>query len=144
MICTMSTFENSSGHLYIYNGKKIFYMNQQFFELTRLLFILLDLLMLNAAFIIAKDFFANKTIPTLEVQYLYLLMFMNIAWITPGGYAASINRYISSFELFAGRRLRAYIYFLALVMIGSFSFKQHDISRLFIITVFFFRSGASS
>lgn len=112
-------------------------MNQQFFKLTRLLFILLDLLMLNAAFIIAKDFFANKTIPTLEVQYLYLLMFMNLAWITSGWLCAIYKQsYISSFEQFCKQTLRGYIYFVALVMMYLFLSKQHDISRLFILTFF--------
>ncbi len=112
-------------------------MNQPFFKLTRFAFIFLDLLMVNAAFVIAKNFLATKTIPTLEVQYLYLLMFMNFSWIISGWLCAIYSqKYISSFEPFCGQTLRAYIYFLALVMMYLFLSKQPDISRSFILTFF--------
>jgi len=112
-------------------------MNQQFFRLTRLAFIFLDLLVLNVAFFVAKDYLSTKTIPALEIQYLYLLMGINVAWIISGWQCGTYRQAnISSFEQFCRQTLRAYIYFLALVMMYVFLTKQHDISRSFIIIFF--------
>lgn len=109
-------------------------MNQQFFRLVRLIFIFLDLLMLNAAFLIGKYLLRAKILPSLEVQYVYLLMSINLAWIIAGWLCGTYKQNnISSFEHFGRQTLRAYIYFLALVMLYVFLSKEPDISRSFIL-----------
>ena len=111
-------------------------MNQQFFRLLRLFFILLDLLMLNISFALDKFFYSNKISGLFEAQYLNLWMAFNIAWmIAVWGSNVYSQNSISSFETFSQKTLRAYIYFLAFVMLYLFIFKQLDISRLFIMTV---------
>ena len=111
-------------------------MNQQFVRLLRLCFVCLDLLMLNVSFALDKYYYRDKIEAILEVQYAYLWMGFNIAWLAASWICNIYHQNsLSSFESFCRRTLRAYIYFLAIVMIGFFIIKQHDISRLFIITV---------
>ncbi len=111
-------------------------MNQQFVRLLRLCFVCLDLLMLNVSFALDKYYYRDKIETALEVQYVYLWMGFNAAWLAASWICNIYHQNsLSSFESFCRRTLRAYIYFLAIVMIGFFIIKQHDISRLFIITV---------
>ncbi|HYM93299.1 MAG TPA: exopolysaccharide biosynthesis polyprenyl glycosylphosphotransferase, partial [Chitinophagaceae bacterium] len=111
-------------------------MNQQFFRLLRLFFIFLDLLMLNVSFALDKFIYSGKISASLAGHYTSLWMAFNIAWMIA---IWSSNVYsqsnISSFETFSHKSLRAYVYFLALVMLYIFIFKQQSISRLFIMTV---------
>src|SRR6266487_3221363 len=112
------------------------FMNQQFVRLLRLCFVCLDLLMLNVSFALDKYYYRDKIETALEVQYVYLWMGFNAAWLAASWICNIYHQNsLSSFESFCRRTLRAYIYFLAIVMIGFFIIKQHDISRLFIITV---------
>jgi len=112
-------------------------MNQQFFRLLRLCFIFLDLLMLNLSFAFDKYYFRDKISSTYELNYIYLWMGFNIAWLAASWMCNIYNQNsMSSFESFSRRTLRAYIYFLAIILIYFFITKEHQISRLFGITVF--------
>lgn len=112
-------------------------MNQQFFRLIRLIFIFLDLLMLNAVFLIEKQLLGAKILPTLEAQYAYLLLFINVAWIVAAWLCRVYKQdNISTFEHFSRQTLRAYIYFLVLTMTVIFLSKEPEISRSFILTFF--------
>jgi putative colanic acid biosynthesis UDP-glucose lipid carrier transferase len=112
-------------------------MNQQFFRFLRLCFIGLDLLMINLSFILDKVYYRDKITSEVEIQYVYLWTGFNIAWLAASWMCSIYNQNsLSSFESFCTRTLRAYIYFLTIVLISFFIIKQHDISRLFIITVF--------
>ena len=111
-------------------------MNQQFFRLLRLLFITLDLLMLNVSFAVDKFFYSDKIPALLSARYLTLWMAFNIAWIIAAWISNLYGeKSIASFESFSRKALRAYIYFLALVMLYIVLFKQENLSRLFVMTV---------
>lgn len=112
-------------------------MNQQFFRLLKFCFIALDLLMLNLSFALDKFYYRDKISDSFELQYVYLWVGFNITWIVAGWLCSIYHQNsMSSFESFCRRTLRAYFYFLAIILICFFIVKQHDISRLFIITVF--------
>ncbi len=112
-------------------------MNQQFFRLLRLSFIFLDLLMLNLSFLIDKYYLRDKISDSFEVQYIYLWMGFNVAWLAASWLCNIYHQNsMSSFESFSSRTLRAYIYFLAIILIYFFVIKEHIISRWFMITVF--------
>jgi len=112
-------------------------MNQQFFRFLRLCFVGLDLLMLNVSFVLDKIYYREKITSEVEVQYVYLWMGFNIAWLAASWMCNIYHQNsLSSFESFCRRTLRAYIYFLTIILVSFFVVKQHEISRLFIITVF--------
>src|SRR4029079_19031038 len=112
-------------------------MNQQFFRLLRLCFIGLDLLMLNLSFALDKFYYRDKISNSFELQYVYLWIGFNLTWILASWLCNIYHQNsMASFESFCRRTLRAYVYFLAIILICFFIVKQHDISPLFIITVF--------
>ncbi len=110
-------------------------MNQQFFRLLRLGFASLDLIALNLAFGIGKYIFREKIDPSWEIRYTYLWIFLNLAWLVSSWACRTYERdNISSFESFGRRTLRAFIYFLAMMMVYLFFQKWQDVSRLFILS----------
>lgn len=112
-------------------------MNQQFFRLLRLIFICLDLFMLNVSFAVDRYFYSEKIPALLTARYVSLWMVFNIAWIIAAWISSLYSqKNISSFEGFSNKTLRAYIYFLTLVMVYIVVFKQEGLSRLFMMTVF--------
>lgn len=112
-------------------------MNQQFFRLLRILFIILDLLMLNISFAVDRYFYSEKIPILLTARYLSLWMVFNITWMIAAWISNLYGqKSISSFEGFSNRTLRTYIYFLTLVMLYIIVFKQEGLSRLFMMTVF--------
>jgi len=112
-------------------------MNQRLLRLIIVIFIVLDLLVLNFVFLIAKAWFQNAISPKSELQYAYLHFYLNIAWIVAGWLTSIYNGItISSFENFCKKSLRAFVYFIAFIMLCLFLLKQVEISRFFIVTVF--------
>lgn len=111
-------------------------MNQQFFRLLRLLFVCLDLFMLNISFLVDRYFYFDKIPGLATTKYINLWMSLNIAWMVSawiGNLYSQQN--IASFEKFSQKTLRTYVYFLAFVLMYIVLFKQEGMSRLFIITV---------
>lgn len=101
-----------------------------------MLFICLDLLMLNISFAIDKFFYSDKIPELATAKYTNLWMAFNIVWIIAAWISNLYSQQnISSFEKFSHKALRAYVYFLALVLTYIVLFKQEDISRLFVMTV---------
>src|SRR5436190_968477 len=112
-------------------------MNQQFFRLLRLCFICLDLLMINFSFAFDKFYYRDKIPSIYELEYVYLWVGFNVSWLVASWMCNIYHQNsMSSFESFCRRTLRAYVYFLTIILVCFFIIKQHDISRLFIITVF--------
>ena len=111
-------------------------MNQRLLRLIIVTFIVLDLLVVNIVFLIAKAWFQNAISPISELQYAYLHFCLNIAWIVAGWINSIYNSInISSFENFCKKSFRAYVYFIAFIMLYLFVLKQVEISRLFIVTL---------
>jgi len=111
-------------------------MNQRLLRLIIVTFIVLDLLIVNIVFLIAKAWFQNAISPISELQYAYLHFYLNIAWIVAGWINSIYNSInISSFENFCKKSFRADVYFIAFIMLYLFVLKQVEISRLFIVTL---------
>ncbi len=111
-------------------------MNQQFFRMLSLGFMILDIIAINIAFAVGKYIFRARIDQTWEAQYLGLWVFLNVAWLLSSWACRTYEREtISSFESFGRKTLRTFIYFLATVMLFLFFQKWQDISRLFILSV---------
>ena len=95
-------------------------MNKQFFRLFGLGFIFLDLLLMNLTFAIGKYLYSARIPSSLAIQYVYLWMFFNVAWLA-ASWICNIYQQnnISLFESFCRRTLQAYIYFLAMIMLTA-------------------------
>lgn len=92
--------------------------------------------MLNISFAVDRIFYKDKIPDSLSARYLNLWLAFNMAWIAAAWICNLYGqKYISSFESFSQKTFRAYIYFLAFVMIYIVLFKQESLSRLFIMTV---------
>ena len=111
-------------------------MNSRFLRNLQLTLLAMDLVAINMVFFIARFFFRREMLIEAYVEYTYFGVYLTVAWLIV---AFSNNVYhernIFTFELFAGRSTRAFLYFL--LMICAFLFFSHwfIISRLFIAVI---------
>lgn len=112
-------------------------MNQRLLQLIRISFALLDLVALNIVFISTRILFKDSLASPLAYTNLHFLL--NLAWLASAWTSSSYaGNNVSSVERFCKTTLRAYLYFIPLVMLYLFFSKQTDISRVFTATVLSF------
>jgi len=106
-------------------------MNQNLLQLTRLILIGSDLLVLNLMLFLGKSW-VDK--PGSYVEYYKLAVFMSIVWIGISWVKKLYQKeYISSFELFCRKTIRAYGYFAIICIVYLYFNHNNEISRFFII-----------
>jgi putative colanic acid biosynthesis UDP-glucose lipid carrier transferase len=108
-------------------------MNQRLLRSVRLLFIGLDVLILNLILLLGKLWY-NKYIPNrYDIEYHHLIIFMNIAWL---GISWIKNlyrtKYIASFEQSCRKTMHVYAYFMVISILYLYFYRKTEISRLFI------------
>jgi len=109
-------------------------MNKNLSNLIRIVFLLLDLLALNTVYFSCKFFFRNYIADDLFMQYTYLWMACNIVWLVVSwGNNTYRNSDIFSFEKFSKNTMHAYGYFLGLITLYLFMYKQFEVSRIFFV-----------
>src|SRR5258705_8019331 len=111
-------------------------MNQRLTILLRISFAILDLVVLNVAFIICRYMFQGYIAGDDKAQYTYFWFLINFAW-TLSSWGTNIynDKYIYSFERFSRSTMQAFVYFLGAVMLYLAFNKDADLSRLFVISV---------
>lgn len=111
-------------------------MNNRFVRSLQLSLGVLDFLTINAVFFFTEYLFRKQTLISPNVEYFYFLFFLNAVWLLV---AISKNiyheKYILSFESFSKVSMRAYLYFLSIVIIFLFFFRLILLSRVFITVV---------
>lgn len=118
-------------------------MNQHLSALVRVGFLLLDLLVLNVVYLTCDFFFRDYIATGYSLQYTYLWVYFNAAWLFISWANATYNdNEIFSFERFSRRTMHGYGYLVALVLLYLFLNKQAGISRLFFISVLISFGGA--
>jgi putative colanic acid biosysnthesis UDP-glucose lipid carrier transferase len=111
-------------------------MNQRLTILLRIMFVLLDLVVLNLVYIICQAVFEKHISAESEVQYSYLWFFSNVAWVAVSwGSNVYQDKFIYSFEKFSRQTMSAFLYFLGVMMLYLFFSKGGDISRLFLVSI---------
>ncbi len=111
-------------------------MNNRFLRTLQLYLGFLDFSLIAAVFFIARFFFRHQAFIGSEVGYAYFGFFMCFAWLAVILVTNIYNKkYVSSFEVFTKVTMRAYIYFLLLVIIYLFFFRMVQLSRIFITVV---------
>ena len=110
-------------------------MNQQFYRMLRLSFMVLDFFMLNVTFAILLKLYDSRIDEAIKTNYVYLLIVLNFSWvITTSLFRIYQHISLGTFETFSRATLRAYIYFVAVVVLYIFLFKA-DLSRIFTLTL---------
>jgi putative colanic acid biosynthesis UDP-glucose lipid carrier transferase len=99
-------------------------MNSRFLRHLQLTLLAMDLVAINVVFFIARFFFQREMLIEAYVEYTYFGIFLTVAWLVVA-FSGNVyhERNIFSFELFAGRSTRAFLYFL--LMICGFLFFSH-------------------
>lgn len=111
-------------------------MNQHLSALVRIGFLLLDLLVLNVVYLSCDYFFRDYLAASYTLQYTYLWVYCNAAWLFVSWANATYNdNEIFSFERFSRKTVHAYGYMVAMVLLYLFLNKQAGISRLFFVSV---------
>jgi len=107
-------------------------MNQPL-RLTRLVFIGLDLLILNLMLFIGRFWFDDYIPEKYNIEYYELTAFLNITWLTISWIKNLYQKkHISSFEVFCRETMHAYAYFIVLSILYLYFYRKTEISRLFI------------
>ncbi len=103
-------------------------MNNRF---IRFFIIALDLLSLNVIFL-TLQYFLNRVDNNDSLQYTFFLMLLNASWlIVTWVNNLYYEKFLISFEVFSRRTVRAYFYWLVIVLIYLFYTQQNELSRLF-------------
>ena len=111
-------------------------MNQRLTILLRISFAILDLMVLNVAFLICRYMFEAHIPNDDKVQYTYFWFLCNISWAFSSWSTNIYNdKYIYSFEKFSRSTMHAFAYFLGAVMLYLAFNKDADLSRLFVLSV---------
>ena len=110
-------------------------MNTRFVRLLEFLIAFVDIISLNAVFLAAILLFASNLLNQYS-DYVYLLFFFSLAWLI---IAFTTNIYkskdIFSFEFFLKKSIQSVLYFIILIFVYLFFFKQYAISRSLLLII---------
>jgi putative colanic acid biosynthesis UDP-glucose lipid carrier transferase len=111
-------------------------MNQRLTILLRISFAVLDLMVLNVAFVMCRYMFEGYIAADDKVQYTYFWFLSNFAWVISSWSTNIYNdKDIYLFERFSRSTMQAFLYFFGIVMLYLAFNKDADLSRLFVISV---------
>jgi putative colanic acid biosynthesis UDP-glucose lipid carrier transferase len=111
-------------------------MNQRLTILLRISFAVLDLMVLNVAFVMCRYMFEGYIAADDKVQYTYFWFLSNFAWVISSWSTNIYNdKDIYLFERFSRSTMQAFPYFFGIVMLYLAFNKDADLSRLFVISV---------
>ena len=105
-------------------------MNNRF---IRFFIIALDLLSLNVVFLTLQYFLRLDNISgSYSLKYTFFLILLNAAWMVVTWVTnLYYEKFLISFETFSRRTVRAYFYWLVIVLMYLFFSHQYELSRLF-------------
>jgi putative colanic acid biosynthesis UDP-glucose lipid carrier transferase len=107
-------------------------MNQHLLRWTRLIFIGLDLFVINLMLFLGKLWIGDKP-HKYNAEYYQLAVFLTVSWIGMSWIKKLYQKkYFSSFELFCRKTTHAYVYFTILAIVYLYFSRKVEISRLFV------------
>ena len=111
-------------------------MNSRFIRSLQLSLGILDFATINGVFFFAEYIFRTQRFITPNPEYFYLLFSLNAVWVGVAIVKSVYNeKYILSFESFSKVSVKAFLYFLSIVIILLFFFRLILLSRVFITVV---------
>lgn len=111
-------------------------MNRYFLKMMQGTLILLDLLAINVGFNTVNYFFNRELTVSAFIEYHNFLYFLNGLWIVISIFCEIYKESnITSFESFSRVSVRAFLFFMAILMFYLFFFHQFVISRMFLVVL---------
>jgi putative colanic acid biosynthesis UDP-glucose lipid carrier transferase len=111
-------------------------MNKYFLKMMQGTLILLDLLAINIGYNTVNYFLRREFIVSAYIEYNNFLYYLNGSWIVVAIFCKLYKETnVTSFEVFSRVSIRAFLYFMGMLMLYLFFFRQYAISRIF-LTVF--------
>ena len=108
-------------------------MNKSVAVVAKAVFIALDFLMLNAAFLLMEWFLNENAVVAYQQQYLLFSIVCNINWLVSAAiYQLYEVRSTTRFEGFMKITAQVYFLFSVLILIYLYFSKQEEISRIFV------------
>jgi putative colanic acid biosynthesis UDP-glucose lipid carrier transferase len=114
---------------------KTYFMSQKFALLVRVIFIALDLMMINTVFLISKWYWLGTELLTNDANYISLWVVMNITWLI----CAAVNslydgKYTHRFESFVRKSTHTFFLFLVAMLTYLYFSREIEVSRIFVST----------
>ena len=106
-------------------------MKQKSLRSARLLFIALDIFVLNLMLFWGKSYFGHLPVKY-GIEYYQLTLLLNLTWIVISWIKNLYGEaYLTSFEEFSRKTMHVYAYFVLISMLYLYFYKKTEISRLF-------------
>lgn len=106
-------------------------MKQKSLRSARLLFIALDIFVLNLMLFWGKSYFGHLPVKY-DIEYYQLTLLLNLTWIVISWIKNLYGQaYLTSFEEFSRKTMHVYAYFVLISMLYLYFYKKTEISRLF-------------
>lgn len=106
-------------------------MKQKSLRSARLLFIALDIFVLNLMLFWGKSYFGHLPVKY-DIEYYQLTLLLNLTWIVISWIKNLYGEaYLTSFEEFSRKTMHVYAYFVLISMLYLYFYKKTEISRLF-------------
>jgi len=110
-------------------------MNRQFERYLQLSIVILDIAVLNLAFILARLVFFEKLGQGFTFNYTKYLLICNVVWIVLSFFfQVYITKVILNFEYFTKRSIQVYLAWMIVILSYLFFGREMTISRLFILS----------
>jgi len=110
-------------------------MNRQFERYLQLTLVILDLMILNLAFILARLVFFEKLGKGFSLNYTSYLLVCNVVWLVLSFFfQVYITKVILNFEYFTKRTIQVYMAWMIVILFYLFFSREFSISRLFILS----------
>ena len=106
-------------------------MKQKSLRSARLLFIALDIFVLNLMLFWGQSYFGHLPVKY-DIEYYQLTLLLNLTWIVISWIKNLYGQaYLTSFEEFSRKTMHVYAYFVLISMLYLYFYKKTEISRLF-------------
>ena len=108
-------------------------MNRRFINFLQLLLGGLDIITLNLVVMLSSFIFRESIPEWVDAEYMKYWIMLNLGWMVVGWTGAIYSeKYITSFEGFSRRSMSAFLYWVGIIVIYLFFYRQFALSRLFI------------
>lgn len=110
-------------------------MNKQFERYLQITIVILDLVILNLAFILARLVFFEKLGMGFSINYTSFLLICNGVWLVLSFFfQVYITKVILNFDYFTKRTIQVYMAWMIVILFYLFLSREITISRLFIVS----------
>lgn len=108
-------------------------MNRRFISFLQLLLAGLDIITLNLVVVFSSASMGASSLELGDQKYLQYWVTLNIGWLSVGWMGRIYSeKFITNFENFSRRSMGAYLYWIGIIVIYLFFYRQFELSRFYI------------